>query len=561
MRWLGCLCLLGCLEPVTVADEATPVPMAAGETRTVELRFLAFEVQGYQQTLTLDDLRAVPKSLLDEVWLLDLPLQRFAENSLAQLRDMDEATAGAQPVAVQNMRKLMNMTPDNADLRGTNLEALTSLSVSLAIPPQRSLSQILQKALDEPIISLAVAAEALVGGLIGSHPAAQLRHGPVDAAHPDGMWPVTPGHLPVTLGDVVDNFTGLTERFGPAGEHPGYIVAAQGFTVTEDAFQMKVRVNGNALPYKGIDLTDGSVAAVNSVGGQIDTLFATDRDDWLEIEGLVETPTIQELTVRVTEWPAFVAGGDAREPVPTGNSEVWALPPWTFERLVAEMGRLEAEALVAECLQFGENIGAGTVTALEVCVEESGWMTFETFDDAGDPPAPSYLWDIQLEMAQVRLHDQGLAEGEAEVQLTIHDVELGVRAEQLTADIRRNIAESPRVLREFAGAVAESTRGAADFYYYRATDGGEWLYFVHPTDIPRETRGYGYATPGFFADEGLTQKLSATTEVDGDAVHEKVALTAETDVFLADDAGQVFRVQAAGKPSRARVNLAVTRVR
>jgi hypothetical protein len=240
---------------------------------------------------------------------------------------------------------------------------------------------------------------------------------------------------------------------------------------------------------------------------------------------------------------------------------VWALPEWTFERLVAQMARYEAEQLEPQCLEFGDNIGAGTVTALEACVDEAAWLTFETFDNAGNPPAPAYLWDLQMEMAQVRLHDQGLAEGEAEVQMTIQDVSLGVRAEQLVADIRRNVAENPAVLREFAAAAAESTRGAADFYYYRDQDGGDWLYFVEPGDIPRETRAYAYLTRGFFSDEALTQKVSAPTEVDGDTEHEKVALTPGTVVFVADDTGQVFRVEATGKPSRARVMLAVRRIR
>ena len=152
--------LLGCVEPLEEAAAPTSTPLSVGESRTVELRFLRFDVSAFQQKVTLTDLRAISRATLDDVWLLDLPIQRFAENSLAQLRDMDALTAADQPVPVQNMRRLMNMTPDNANLVGTNLEALTALSRSLGIPPQRTLARILQKATDEPVISLEVAARA-----------------------------------------------------------------------------------------------------------------------------------------------------------------------------------------------------------------------------------------------------------------------------------------------------------------------------------------------------------------------------------------------------------------
>ncbi len=553
--------LLGCVEPLEEAAAPTSTPLSVGESRTVELRFLRFDVSAFQQKVTLTDLRAISRATLDDVWLLDLPIQRFAENSLAQLRDMDALTAADQPVPVQNMRRLMNMTPDNANLVGTNLEALTALSRSLGIPPQRTLARILQKATDEPVISLEVAARALAEGLIGSHPAAQTRAGPIDAEHPDGRWAVARGGLPVTLGDVVDGFAGLTERFGPSGEHPGYIIEASGFSVVEDAFEMRVRVNGNALPYKGLDLGDGSVTAINSVGSQIDDLFATDRPDWLEIDGLVEDPSIERITVRVTEDPEFVPGGDARDPLPFGNSPVWDRPPWVFERLVAEMSRFEAATLVADCVEF--EVGAST-KAFEACVDDTAWLTFETFNNAGAPPAPAYLWDLQMEMAQVRLHDGGLAEGAAEVQLTLHDLALGVPAEQLVRDIRANIVNNPRVMRAFAGAVSETTRGAADFYYYRPAAGspheGDWLYFVAESDIPRGARPYDYTAPGFYADAALTRKVSSTQPIDGDDIHEKVQIEAGTPVYLRDDAGQVFQVDLASKPSRARVELKVTRL-
>jgi hypothetical protein len=86
--------------------------------------------------------------------------------------------------------------------------------------------------------------------------------------------------------------------------------------------------------------------------------------------------------------------------------------------------------------------------------------------------------------------------------------------------------------------------GALDFYYQRGADGQPYLFFAAATD-PRPQPGYKYASPGFFADPELTQKLSTKAAgTSGDSVHEKLRLSAgETTVYVKDEAGHTYRLR------------------
>jgi hypothetical protein len=566
------LSLAACIEPVTVQVEPPQSDAGVGETRYIELRFVRLDVEGFGKTVTIDALRALPPSVLEEVWLLDMELTGLVTNALEQLRDLDTASAAELPVAAQNMRRLLRTTPDNVVLDGTSLEELISLSAAIGIPAASALADILQVGITEEVIPIEAAARATVVGLIASHPSAQFRMGVVDDEHPDGVWPVAENSIPVTLGDVVNNFENLPARFGPAdtefGMHPGFIEHATGFTVIEEDFAMTMRISANALPYKGVDATTVTEATVNSLGGQIEGLFDTDDPDWLTVEGLVPDPSISSMTVTIVENDAFVPGGTAQEPTPLGNSEVWDLPPWEFERLVAEMVVDSSSSLNAGCVTF--ELGTG-VDAFESCVDENAWVTFETFADVGSPPAPSYMWDIQSELAQVRLHDGGLGEGDADVQFTLSDVPLGVSSEEITEEIAENIAANPSALKSLANELSDATDGAADFFYFRPAPGGpaeldgDWLFFVAQEDIGTDEEGnplrpYGYDKVGFFSDEGCTAAVSEAIEIEGDDSHQKIKISSGDRLFFQDDAGHVFRIDVSEKPSAFKVGLEITRV-
>jgi hypothetical protein len=574
---LACLgASVGCIEPLTLEPEQVEPELALDETRHIELRYLRLDVEGFQQTLTLEDLQALPQSTLDGVWLLDLELTPLVSNALTQLKQLPADEVAQLPVAAQNMRTLLNITPDNVDLSGTSLEELIGLSSAVGLPPAKALADIFEIGITENFIPIEANTQAVVEGLIGSHPATQLRDGPVDAEHPDGKWPVAPNSLPITLGDVVSNFDDLAQRFGPVetewGMHPGFIQEAEGLSVIEEEFAMTVQVNVNALPYKGADLTDVSGCSVNSIASQIETVFPVDDPDWMSVEGLVPDPSISSMTVVMVENDQYIAGGTNRDPVPKGNSPAWMLPPWEFERVVAEMTYLASGDISDHCTDY--ELGTG-VQAFSACIDATHWVEFETFNNVGNPPPPSYAWDVVLELAQVRLHDGGLGEGEADIAFALTDVPLGVAAEDIVEEIRTNMAANPLALKDLAENLTDNTYGFADFYYWKPKPGGavewegDWLFFITEDDIPIDdsgpARAYDYANPGFFADEALTQKLSSLTvegeAVAGDDTHEKVRIAPGDVLFVEDDSGRVYRIDVAEKPSPNRVALDVTRVR
>lgn len=547
-------------EPVSTSKEP-PAELAPGEDREVELRYLALEVKGFDNELTLEELRAMPRSILAGVWLTDLDITPLMVNSLDQLASLSPAEVAELGPAAQNMRALLLMTPDNADLQGTSLEELIALSGSVGIPPARALANLLGVGVTDRFIPPEVVAEVMLRNVVGSHPNAKTRRGPVDDEHPQGVWSVAPNSLPLTLVDVVTNFEDMAERFGPVGDHPGFVSTAKGLTVVEEDFLMRTKVNANALPYKGIDLGNASVASVNSIGGQIETAHDYSDPGWMSIEGLQPDPRVQELTFSVIEHDAFVPGGTSREPAGQGDSPGWALPEWEFERVILEMGRAIEGRIPAHCDTY--ELGTG-VEAFTACVDEDGWVTMETFNDLGNPPPPAYLHDMILEIAQVRLHDGGLREGEADVALSLRDVRVGVETDALIEQTRKNLEQNPEALREFASLITDSTRGDADFYYVRA-DGADWLFWVTPEDIRldhqgRPVRDYGYDAPGFFADRELTTKLSSTEPVAGDAEHEKLRIEPGDVLYVQDDEDGRYEIRVGDKPSRAWVSLRVTRL-
>jgi hypothetical protein len=560
--------LPACAEDSVVADfDAEASAVMPGETRSVELRFVRLDVEGFTNELTLEDLRAMPRRILEDVWLADLDATPLMVNSLESLRGLSEAEVAELTPAAQNMRRLLLFTPDNAELSGTKLEELIALSAAVGIPPARALANLFATGVTDDFIPAQVVAEVMLDHVIGTHPNAQTRRGPIDDEHPDGLWPVAPRSIPLTLADVVTNFENMAERFGPVDGHPGFVTSARGITVIEDDFKMTTKVNANALPFKGIDLTNAEVASVNSIASQIETAHDYSDPEWMEIVGLVDNPTVEELTFRVLEDDAFIPGGDSREPVPLGNSPAWDLQGWVFERLIAEMARVKTASVPAHCDSY--ELGTG-VEAFTACIDETGWVTLDTFNNVGSPPPPAYLWDLDMEIAEVRLHDGGLAEGEADVELTIRDVQVGVTPAELIEQTRQNIALFPEALSEFASQITNSTVGDADFYYVRApadapaSERGDWLVFVAEQDIRIDDNGdpvrdYAYDAPGFFADAQLQDKISSTDEALGDDVHEKVRVQPGDVLFVADDQGAVFELQMLEKPSRSRISVDVTR--
>lgn len=564
-----------CVEEVSVETPPAPTEMRVGESRSVELRFLRFDVKDFKQVLTVESLKQLPPKVLEETWLLDMDAGPLVRNALNSITFMDPAEAAQLPPSARNMWELVNMTAESTDLGGTKLEPLLGVGKAVGLPPSIILADLAGVDPNERLIATEIVAEAVLQNVVATHPGAQTRRGPVDEEHPDGLYPVAPHAIPVFLADVVNDFASLPTRFGPVPAtdespgHPGFIISSAPVKAATEDFEMTVKVNVNALPFKGVDAGLADVASVNSTGGQIDTVFNFSDPNWMEIQGLAEDLRIPEMTMGIYENDAFLPGGTSRDPAPTGNSPVWETPVWEFEHLLADAGFERAQSIEGHCNAYAPQGTGEPFEAVFVCIDETGWVDIEVDPSVileEPPPPPSYFWDILLEVAQARLHDGGLAEGQADVAMTLKNVPVGVETADLVSQIRANIEANPLGMKALAEELNQSTEGDADFYYYQETEGfADWLFFVAPGELRRDEQGdfvrpYAYQHPGFYADAELTQKVSDSQIIDGDAVHEKVRIEPGMTLFIEDDAGWRYRIQVGAKPSLHRVALTVTRI-
>ncbi|MCA9538393.1 MAG: COX15/CtaA family protein [Myxococcales bacterium] len=400
--------------------------------------------------------------------------------------------------------------------------------------------------------------------------ALDLRPGPRTADNPEGLYPVDPGKLPVFLDDVLSDLRTLERRYGPYAEggryHPGFIGGAVEARLFEEDLQMVVRANVNGVPDKGLDLTDGTVAGVNSIDDHPETLFNFDDPAWLSIEGSFrDPPTIDRMIFAMGEDARFLPGGTARDPMPRGDSPVWTAPAYTLERVVAEaaFARWQDHSLHRE---FRRRDEGEPLLLLDV---QNGWLSLATPGRVGDPPAPTYIWDLITEVAQIRVHDgePRLEEGDANLVFTLEDVPLGLSMADLIGGVKASLRADPSSLVTVASALFDNTWGAADFFYRHPADGsGDWLFFIAPEDIPndhdgRPVRPYRYEKPGFFSDPELTMQIATRTAIDGDDTHLKVQVNPGDVLYVVDDMERVYQMKIGEKPSRARLPLTLTRIR
>lgn len=557
-------------------DYEEPPRIRVGETREIELRYTRFDVVDFEQTLTKKELSNLPREVQDRLWLLDLDLTggsaspRLLDSSLEQIRTMPSNELSR---AARNMQGLLRMTPANANLNGTSFEPLITLAPVLGVSTQSVLAEMLQINIEDTFLSTAVVSKTILENVISTHPNAMQRRGPVTPNNPEGIYTVSPGSLPVTLADAASDFGTLSRRFGEVYDdgvyHPGFIVGDVKGKVFEDDFQMTVRTNANALPYKGVDLYNVSSASVNSVASQIHNLFDFSDPNWLQIQGLPQGDlTIDEMTFRIVEADEFIPGGVSPNPAPYGNSPVWEFPAWTLERILVDASIASFEDLDS---YIRYDLPNSDDAAMEMQVEK-GWASIDTAGGLGTPPMPQYIWDLLLEVGQTRLHDGGIPEGEANVEFTLENIAVGFDSSEIEAQIRENIEADPAALLDIAAGLLDSTHGTADFYYYRPTANedpslkGDYLYFVAPEDIGldddgKPVREYTYERPGFFADQQLNEQLSNDDEIDGDTSHQKLKVEEGMTFYTPNAANDVFEIKVLPKESERILNLSITRVK
>jgi hypothetical protein len=564
----------GCAEGASTSTDRAE-QLSVGESRTITLEALRFDVAGFEKRIDRGYILDLPADVRDRLWLLDLDLSngpntpQLIDRSLSAIRALDPAMLSGP---ARNMQRLLSMTPDNADLADTSIASLVDISPLLGIAPERVLADLFQIDADSTFLPDSVVSRTLVEQVIATHPNAQTRLGPRTDDNPDGIYPVTPGALPVTLTDLVSNFATMSSRFGPYDQggaiHPGFLVGDTRADVIGDDFAIVVRANANALPFRGVDLGLGELASVSSVRSQIREMFDFDDPTFLRVEGLVSgQPKLSALTFRVVEAPAYYPGGNSPEPRGQGNSTAWTLPAWTLERVLLGAAQSAFQDLTSH-VEYGAKDRSSPLFTADVA---DGFQTLFVEGGIGSPPAPSYVWDLLLEVAQRRLHDGDIPEGEADVEFTLENVSVGIDTKTIEQRVKDNLRQNPENMLALTERILDNTRGAADFYYDRQTDGdpaqrGDWLYFVAEGDMglaadgnPR--RAYGYTVQGFYSDAALSSKVSTTEVVGTDSSHEKVRLDDHPVLYLADDDGAVFKLTRGAKPSDSRITLTLERVR
>lgn len=489
--------------------------------------------EGSLLTLTLDkaSLAAlVPPADADNIDMLYLDVRGLLVESLKAMRDYDlyGLDTSSWGPAEWSMQKILTMTPDTADLAGTSLANIMDLSEALGLPPAVVLADLADLGTTDPFLTIEETANGIFENIIAPHPGMV-----VDPA--DGV-----KKIPVTLGDALEDLVGLADTLGPAPPHPGILFEPSVSPVLLPNFQMTVTARSSLRQHDGIDLGTGKTYLFATEPGSELLEFDFLDPDWFSVAGVADEPEV-DLNFLIVEHPSFVYAGTDQHANPEGafyrgDCAVWGLDTWNVEYLVADMmyeAYHDRFADTGYSRTFSYDIGALTDAAVVTWLK--GWVTIHTVASVGDPPPPQYLWDSVLELAQVRLHDGGLAEGDADLHLALTGVRVPLTAEQMVESTRPVLESQKALLAEVMVGDHSSYTSACDLFLKHGENGGLFLFFVHPDDVPGLAAHH--ANPGFFADAALANKLSSTASLgSGDDLHEKVAVsTAGGEVYFAQD--------------------------
>ncbi|MFO7565744.1 MAG: hypothetical protein R6X02_24085 [Enhygromyxa sp.] len=443
--------------------------------------------------------------------------------------------------------RILTMTPANSVVDGTSLQTVAGLSDFLSWFTggfSGLMSESLKIAKTDEFLDTQSIATSFKHNLIATHPEASAE-----------------GKITITLADALTDMATLNDRLGPVGEHPGILVPdfpTHGEVFGPD-FQMNVVAESNLRVLDGVDLSQGKEyisVIVDLTGPSYDDPAEFDFNDpqKFSLTGLNPNPTL-DLRFAIYEHSSFVpsctedvspACIDNKPGFPVGDNLVWTLDPWDFEYLVAYAGTLKyatLESVVTKWLPLPTD-----VVKVGKDGNPAGWAVFNVPLGIGEPPA-QFVWEMINEVAQYNLHhlEAGgpttFPEGEANVEFTLEDIPVGITGEEAAMAVRPYLqAQASKIADYLLGNYKENS-GPVDFYYRRADDGLPYLFWVAPDDL-LEGLPYGWAKPGFYADPGLTQKLSSTNLGIGDDTHEKLPIeSGETTVYAADDQGDTYRIR------------------
>lgn len=482
-----------------------------------------------------------------------------------------------------NMWKLLTMTAQSADVSGTDFENLQEVADVLSSyvnkttgePLLQDFATLLAMTLgvdaDENVIAIDAIAQAIASTLLASHPNTQN------------------GKIPVTLQDGLEDMATLGKRFGPVGEHPGFIPkgANPSAKVMLDHFAITLTGISNLVYQDGINLstgTKGQMALVTE--GYSDVLQLDFLDEkTFSIVGLAQQPTV--------DLPFFMKehAGELTPSMTPGNPKTTSenftkAKPWTLEHVVAEAAYLVFDDYLAGCDLCTEQSGLqpllweipgiekGENDLAEIVVGMSGISTNGTISKHFPPLSPNppgwmrvwvgggyglpeeiqaqkldlwnvgYLWDILVSVAEQRLHDGVDVGTDVEVHFALKDIPVGLTGEQLEAAVKEGMElQKSEITKLMLGNYGVNS-DPIDVFLTKNDDKKLVLVQVVETDpLPAMMiQALPYVTTGFFEDSSLTTPV-VDPPVDGrpslllPADHVRIAYTV-------DLVGCVVRIEA-----------------
>lgn len=542
-RWRGLVKLATGLNALTLNAQDRAGNQAQALSQTTRARVITLSAgQAAPATAQLSlDRQALEELLPERAWeeiiALEVPLRPAIIRALYAIREPERygVDTSAWGQAERNLFRLLNMSPDDADLRGSSIEELIEVANALGLPAPRILGQLLDAPVEQPFVSLEIVADVVLAQLIGTHP--QISR---DA---QGQ-PV----LKLTMDDLRKDLSTLAGRFGPAQGHPGFLSGTSFAQVFEPGFRMTLSAQSNLERFDGLDASRQRKDYLFIARSQQALTFDFLDPKTFNIVGLSDEPVV-DLEIAIQESSSFLRAGNARQGNPDdmragfyrGDGQVWSQPPWELGPIIAEAAyRQYHDKYSAQQYERTLTYSAGAVNDAATLTWSRGWVTMQTAAGVGNPPMPLYLWDLLLEVAQLRLHDGGLAYGEADVAFKLEDLPVGLDADALIERLRPSLqAQGPRLSELLVGQRGLASAGC-DLYLV-SDQGGLALYFRGPDESPSP---YPYATPGMYADAALTQKVS-TLNLPGhdDVSREKLKPTPGQTLYFEDDERQRWRVE------------------
>jgi hypothetical protein len=228
-----------------------------------------------------------------------------------------------------------------------------------------------------------------------------------------------------------------------------------------------------------------------------------------------------------------------------GNGQGFDIPTWLFEHIAVESGYREyRSAFAVDAYKRTIAYDAGSIQNAAVVTWDRGWVSITTAGGIGDPPPPLYAWDLLMEVAQVRLHDSGLAEGEGNMAFALENLSIGLTADQLVEKLRPKLHEQESELSELFVGELGLAASSADLFYAPAQGKEGALLFRAKGD---SEASYDYAKPGFFSDDKLSVKVSTLGAAGGvtDDAHEKVPAKLGATYYVGDETGATYAVEIA----------------